>query len=85
MQLCSLQRKKTSSPLSQSEVQKTKRNIEKSLEPAEINFQVLNIRSNDKGELIIIVPSKLDQDNALEKLMEKEQIIGFTAKKAKDR
>ena len=35
-------------PLSQSQVRKRERNTEKSLEPAEINFQLLNIRSNDK-------------------------------------
>ena len=50
-----------------------------------VHFQVLNMRSNAEGELIVMVPSKLDRESALKKRTEKEQIIGSTAKKATDR
>ena len=68
-----------------SKVNETKRKIEKSLSPSEINFEVLSFKPNKKGEMVEILPTKADQEKAITKLQEKGASLGFTAKKARDR
>ena len=62
-----------------------KRAIEKSLSPSEKDFNVLNFRSNSKGEIIVVLPSKDDEEKAAARLSEKGISLGFTTNKAKDR
>ena len=60
-----------------------KQRIRKSLPTSEINFTINSIRVNERDEVIMVLPTKEDQANALSKLTEKESTLGLTVKPAK--
>jgi len=54
--------------LNQEAVSAVKKSIEKSLKPTDINFEILEFKSNHKGQIVAVLPSEQDQTNASNKL-----------------
>ena len=74
-----------SNKLTESQIQTVKRTIEKSLTPAERNFNVIDFKSNDSGEIVVILPTKQDQTYAAATLAKQGSKMDFTVKEAKKR
>ena len=64
-------------------VSAVKKSIEKSLKPTDINFEILEFKSNHRGQIIAILPSEQDQANASNKLTKLGSSLNFTVEMPK--
>jgi len=60
------------------QVNEIRRKIEKSLKPEETNFNVLNFKATESGQMIALLPTKEQQSNALKTFAEKGAQLGFS-------
>ena len=75
----------TQGVLNQEAVSATRKAIEKSLKPADINFEILEFQPNHKGQIVAVLPSVQNQVNASNELTKIGPSLNFSVELPKKR